>query len=89
MTYGNIVSDNCFCLLISAMDNASILNIHFISDPDTVHISTYHGVEPDTAIVSYYHITYDSSIGGYIYIFSKSGRNAFNRKNDRHDLLFV
>jgi hypothetical protein len=89
MTDGYIAPDNGLCFLISAMNNATVLYVHLISDPDTVHIAAYYRIEPNTAIITDHYITDNGGVGGDINVFTKTRRNAFNGKNNWHDDVFA
>jgi hypothetical protein len=84
VAYGNIVPDSSTGFLIGTMDDAAILYIHFIPDPDAVYIPTNHSVEPYAAIIAYYHVSDNGSIGCDKNISTKTGRDAFNWENDGH-----
>jgi hypothetical protein len=59
------VSNYCFCFLIGAMNNRSILYIDLVADPDAVDIPSDHGIKPDAAMISDNHITKDRGIISY------------------------
>jgi hypothetical protein len=48
--------------LVGTMDDYPILNICLIAYPDLMHISSYHGIEPNRTFISHDYITYHSGI---------------------------
>ena len=66
--YNGIVADrhiipyNGFCSFESTMDHCTILNIYFIANPDTIHISPNNSIKPYTAIITHHYITHNSCI---------------------------
>jgi hypothetical protein len=63
----------------------AILNIYFIADAYAVYITTYHSIKPYAAIITHYHITYNSGIGCYKTIFAHGGHYVFYRKDYCHN----
>ena len=61
-------------LFVCTVDNYSVLDIDFISDPDCVHIPPDYGIEPDTALISNDYIAHNRCIGGDKTVFSELGR---------------
>jgi hypothetical protein len=84
MTDVYIISDGCAVFLVCAVDTVTILNIHFIPHFDKINIPSHDGIEPETAIITGFHIAYDSGIGGNKSIVSKAGEFSFNGENDGH-----
>jgi hypothetical protein len=70
---GNIIADIRSTFLISTMDAGSILYIDPVADSDIVHIAPYHGIKPDAAIITSFHIANNGSIRSDESVFSKSG----------------
>lgn len=62
MAYGNIITNNCFSLLIGAMDACAILYIYFIADMNTIYITPYNGVEPYATFMPHCNMPYNSGI---------------------------
>ena len=89
MADGNVVADYCFRFLISTVNNHTILDIHFISDPYAVYVSPDNSVEPDAAVFSHHDVPDDSGIGRDVYIFTEFWRYTFNGKNDGHMVDFT
>ena len=54
-----IVADRSFSFLVGTVDNDPVLDVYFITDPDTVNVATDHSVEPDTALISHNYVTYN------------------------------
>ena len=50
---GNIIANGGFCFLVRAMYDRAILYVHFITDPDAVHIAAYNCIEPYAAIIAH------------------------------------
>ena len=59
-----IVSDYRFCFLIRTMYNGSILNINFISDSNTIYITSYNRIKPNAALITDFDIADNCSILG-------------------------
>jgi hypothetical protein len=79
MTDRNIIPDMDPGLLIGGMDHHAVLDIYLITDMDTAYISPYDGIEPDAAMITYLHFTYNSSIRRDETTIAKARRFAFNR----------
>src|SRR5580692_522895 len=62
MTDRNIVPDPYFRLLIRGMDHYAVLDVDLVPDVDTPHVSSYHGVKPNAAVIPDLHFTNDSGI---------------------------
>src|SRR5690606_33841490 len=69
VAYGNIVSNNRLSFPVSAVNDYPVLNIHLIANPDTVNIPPYHGIKPDTAVISHFHIAHHCCIGSQKAVF--------------------
>lgn len=53
------------------MYGSIVLNIDFVTDPDGINVSSDHGIEPNAATLSSYHITHDGCIRSKVVVFSK------------------
>ena len=60
VTYGHIIADDAFRLLICSMQHRIVLNIHPVTEPDGAHISAKHGPVPYTAVITYADRSYQS-----------------------------
>src|SRR5688572_896821 len=74
VTDRNIISNCCATLPECAMNNSSILYVHFVSHPDKIYISPDHGVEPGAAVITHHDITHDGGIRRNETVFSKRGK---------------
>ena len=79
MANGNIVANYGLCFFKGAVDHRPILDINFIAHPDAVHITPHHGVKPDTALVTHYHVAHNGGIGRNKTTFTPFGKIFFNR----------
>jgi hypothetical protein len=79
MTDGYIASYHGTGFLVSAMDASAILDVHLVADPYTIHISSYHSVEPYAAFRAKYDISYYSSIRSNKTIVRYLGGNSLYR----------
>jgi len=59
----------------------AILDIHFVTDPYKVHISTNYRIEPYAAVISHNHVAGDRGVRREIAIISPFGRNTADREN--------
>jgi hypothetical protein len=66
-----------FCFLVGAMYHCAILYVYFVANADGVYITTDHGIEPYTAIVTHYYIAYYSGIFSQETIIAKHGLDTF------------
>lgn len=78
---GNMVSNVNRSYLVSAMNDCTVLNVHLVTNPDVMHISTHHGIVPDTAVVAHFHITNDYSCFSKKAIVAKFGGYAVQRSD--------
>jgi len=67
------------------MNDGTILHIDFIAHADAVYISAQYCIEPHTAIVTHNYIAHDSGIWSKVAVTSNGRKNAFDRKDQRHD----
>src|SRR5580692_5076760 len=84
MTDGNIIPDPHFRLLIRGMDHYAVLDVDLIPDMDAPHVSSYHGVEPDTAVIPDLYLTHDSCIRCNETTMAKVRDLPFYRQNNWH-----
>jgi hypothetical protein len=87
MGYRHIVTDIHRRLPVSAMNNHPILYIHIPADPDVMDIAAHHGIEPDTAVISYDYIPGNCGIFSHETPFPDIGPDAFYCLDKRHDLF--
>jgi hypothetical protein len=66
------------------MNHCAILNVYFISNGDGIHISSYNGVKPNTAVVAHHYLSYNGGIVGDKTILSKLWVNSMNWFNEGH-----
>jgi hypothetical protein len=62
------------------VNTGPVLDIHFITNTDKVHITPYHGIEPGTAIITHDHVSHDRCVGGYETVIAKLRVFIFYRK---------
>jgi hypothetical protein len=70
------------------MDNGAILNVDIISNPDIMHITTNHSIEPHTAIITHFNFAHDGGILGEKTIFSIFWTYAINCSDQCHNPNF-
>ena len=58
----NIRADMRRSRLVGNMDAGAILHIGTVANSNRSHIATYHGIEPDGALVAHLHVTYNRCI---------------------------
>jgi hypothetical protein len=56
------------------MDDRAILNINIVANTNGVNITANYGIEPHTAIITHYYVTYNGGVFGYKSILA-DGRN--------------
>jgi hypothetical protein len=54
---GYIVADIQRGFLVCAMENCPVLDVYIVADPDGMHVTANHCVEPYTAVIAHYNIT--------------------------------
>jgi hypothetical protein len=84
VTDADIIADDDGCLLIRAMYDCSILNVHFVPYPYGVNIPTNHGIEPNAAVITHDNIPHYRGIGCDKAIVTEYGRGTFYREDDGH-----
>lgn len=89
MSDRHIVADYGLGFLERTVDHGPVLHVHFIAHPDTVYIAADDGVEPNAAIITHDHISYNSGIWGQETVGTKLGEFAFYVEDQGHVLCFV
>ncbi len=69
----NVAADGGRETLVSTVNHGPILYVGIIADADAVHITPYHGVEPDGAILPHRHVTYYGGVVGEPAMITKLG----------------
>src|ERR1051325_3528501 len=72
------------CSFESAMDHCTVLNIYFIANTNTVHITTDYSIEPYAAFITHDNIANNCRIGSNEAICSPFWKFVFNRKYQSH-----
>ncbi|GAB2665912.1 hypothetical protein GCM10027036_19290 [Flavihumibacter cheonanensis] len=67
------------------MQHSTVLYIDFVTNANTVNISAYNCIEPDTALISHNYITYNSGIRGNKAILAELRVNSVDMKDGWHD----
>jgi hypothetical protein len=71
-------------LFVCAVNNNSVLDVHFIPDPDGIYVPPDHGIEPNGALIAHHNITYNGCIGSYKTFISKDREHPFNGQDRSH-----
>jgi hypothetical protein len=69
---GNIVANYQSRALVSTMQNGPILNVGVVTDYNGMHITPYHCIKPNRAIVAHGNIAYDYRTIGQKTILTKT-----------------
>jgi hypothetical protein len=75
----NIIAYDCLGPFKRAMQDRSILDVYFVSDPDAVNIAPDDGIEPDAAVAAHYDVTYDCCVGCNVAVFTPGRVNIPHR----------
>jgi hypothetical protein len=74
-----VITDMHTRFFISAMNDHTILYVNPVPDMDTVHVPSYHGIEPDAAVIAHRNVPHDSGIWCDKTMLSEAGGFSFNR----------
>jgi hypothetical protein len=67
------------------MNASPVLNIDLVSNPDKIYVAAHYRIEPNTTVIAYHDVAYNSRVRGDETVFAKLRVFLFNRKNDWHD----
>jgi hypothetical protein len=81
---GDVIANGSGCALECAVNAGSVLYVYFVSDANKVHVTSHHGIKPNTAIVTHHYIADYSGIGSNETIFTELWLFAIDWKNDWH-----
>ena len=84
---GYIIADARRILLVSTVDDSTILDIDTVTQPDTIDIPADDSIKPYATFFAHDDITDDGSIFSYITIFTKNRTFAEDRLYYWHDVL--
>jgi len=61
VTDGDLVADDKRVGIVGDMEDTKILYVRPVADPDRVHVSANHSVEPDATMFAHYNIADDDT----------------------------